>query len=76
MTTELETVVSLRPCPCGRPIDDLIITDNGQGGKYMLVSGNCCGEWQIEFRANYHKAGTAECKELARKAWNGAPRAN
>lgn len=65
---------ALLACPCGRPIDDLFVSDAGQCGKYMNVSGNCCGEWMIEFRANY--ATGDELMALAREAWNSAPRAS
>ena len=67
-------LMRLLACPCGRPIDDLIISDAGQGGKYMNVTGNCCGEWMIEFRTNYAKGD--ELIVLAQEAWNAAPRAS
>jgi hypothetical protein len=65
---------SLAHCPCGRPIEELNITDAGQGGKWAWVAGNCCGEWSIEFRTGYHALDSEECKRLAREAWNAAPR--
>ena len=67
-------MTKLAPCPCGRPIDDVIITDAGQGGKYAYVAGNCCGEWEIEFRTNYNRLSSQECKKLGIEAWNNAPR--
>lgn len=67
----------LKPCFCGRPIDDVLIYDYdaGQGCKYAYVAGNCCGEWMIEFRTDYHPLNSEECKQLAIAAWNNAPRA-
>jgi hypothetical protein len=65
----------LLSCPCGRPIDDIFIADAGQGGKWAWVSGNCCGEWSIEFRTQYNALDSEECKKLAIAAWNEAPRA-
>lgn len=65
---------NLKPCPCGRPIDDLFISHTNAGGKWAFVSGDCCGEWMIEFRANYLPLESDECKCLAREAWNNAPR--
>ena len=65
---------NLMPCPCGRPIDKLFISDSGQGQKYANVSGNCCGEWMIEFRTNYLDFDSIDCMDLAIKAWNNAPR--
>lgn len=66
----------LKSCPCGSPIDALIISDAGQGGKWAWVSGNCCGKWSIEFRTEYNSLESYECMELAIKAWNAAPRAD
>ena len=59
-------------CPCGIAPSELCVTDAGQGGKWANVSGNCCGEWTIEFRAHYSDGD--ELKEYARQAWNDAPR--
>jgi hypothetical protein len=64
----------LAPCPCGKTPITLAITDTGQGGKYADVVGDCCGEWRIEFRANYLSQDRKECKDLAIAAWNTAPR--
>ena len=66
----------LEYCPCGKQPNELNITDAGQGGKWANVSGDCCGEWQIEFRANYRSRDTNECMRLAIIAWNEAPRVN
>ena len=68
MTTELKA------CPCGKTPPGLGITDGSQGGKYHYVSGDCCGEWTIEFRANYKPLESDECMALAVAAWNAAPR--
>jgi hypothetical protein len=66
----------IKSCSCGRLPDSLIITDNGQGTKYANVAGNCCGEWMIEFRANYNDLNSEKCMQLAASAWNNAPRKN
>ncbi len=66
--------VELKPCPCGETPKDLAIVDNGQGGKWAEVSGNCCGEWSIEFRTQYFPPDSNECIALAAEAWNEAPR--
>ncbi len=65
----------LKPCPCGRHVSDVDITDAGQGGKWANVSGNCCGEWTIEFRTQYLDLASPECKALGVEAWNEATRA-
>ena len=62
----------LSMCPCGQIPSALDLQENGQGGKYMLASPNCCGEWAIEFRANYTKG--EEAMKLAISAWNAMPR--
>jgi len=64
----------LARCPCGEIPPALSIVDTGQGGKYKSVMGLCCGEWMVEFRANYHADNSPECLDLAIDAWNGAPR--
>ena len=65
-----------KKCPCGQTPLHLHVVDNGQGTKYASVYGSCCGEWLIEFSANYKALDSKECYELAVKAWNEAPRAN
>ncbi len=64
----------LKPCPCGETPSKLHITGNGQGYKWADATGDCCGEWSIEFRTQYLAHGSPECMELAIEAWNGAPR--
>ena len=65
----------LKPCPCGETPKELSISDAGQGGKWANVSGDCCGEWTIEFRTTYKALDSAECMRLAIEAWNESPRA-
>jgi len=64
----------LKECPCGEIPNALSVTDAGQGGKWALVSGFCCGEWMLEFRTNYHGIETSECMELAIECWNETKR--
>lgn len=59
-------------CPCGKIPTALVIAENGQGRKWMTVSGNCCGLWQIEFRASYAEG--EELMKLASEAWQEATR--
>ena len=65
----------LAACPCGKIPPSLCLMDAGQGGKWAMVNGGCCGEWNIEFRTQYAALDSDECKRLAREAWNSAPRA-
>lgn len=65
-------------CPCGQPAKNLFIhalqNEDPQYPKYATVNADCCGEWQIEFRNNRKKLGSAESNALALAAWNAAPR--
>ena len=64
----------LKECPCGKTPTELIIADSGQGGRWADTMGDCCGEWEVEFRTQYNPFDSAECMELAIEAWNEAPR--
>ena len=68
MSDEIES------CPCGQVPEKLCVQEAGQGSKWAMVNGYCCGEWNIEFRTNYTKIGSEENNWLARQAWNAAPR--
>jgi len=68
------TDTPLKPCPCGKVPTELNITDAGQGGKWAYACGDCCGEWNVEFRTQYLDLDSEACKRIARDEWNGAPR--
>ncbi len=59
-----------KPCPCGRIPEKLHIVPRGQGEKWSLAVGACCGEWHVEFLANRQRP----IMESAVEAWNHAPR--
>ena len=63
----------LKPCPCGKTPTRLCI-EEGYSCKYAWASGDCCGEWSVEFRTGYHNADSDECYALAVEAWNRKPR--
>ena len=66
--------MSLAPCPCGRPLEELFIAP-GSTDRWRYVTGNCCGEWMIEVRVSPLKEGeTVESR--CEQGWNNAPRAN
>ena len=65
--------MKLQKCPCGQIPTDLNI-EEGSSCKYGFASGDCCGEWLIEFRTEYQKLNSKKCKDLAKNAWNGALR--
>jgi len=64
----------LKPCPCGKTPTELGISHNGQGSKWAVTMGNCCGAWEVEFRTQYHAHDNPKCVALAVEAWNDAPR--
>lgn len=59
----------LKPCPCGKIPEELCITDNGQGLKWLDV-GCPCGDWKAEFRNDWSNQDSKECQEKAKEAWN------
>lgn len=65
----------LKPCPCGKTPTRLHVTDAGQGGKWAWATGDCCGEWHLEFRTDYEPLGSDECADYAIERWNRAERA-
>lgn len=67
-------MMKLKPCPCGQIPKVLDTMDTGEGGKWAIASGDCCGEWHIYFRTNYEKEGSQKYMELAISEWNDAPR--
>jgi len=65
----------LKPCPCGETPNSICIPLSHEDLKWVSCSGNCCGEWAIEFRnIGYNKLDSPEIMKLAIEAWNNAPR--
>ena len=67
-------LMPLLGCPCGKIPKKLHIVE-GSSCKWAWVSGDCCGDWNVEFRTHYHKIDTPECMEQAIIYWNAANRA-
>ncbi len=65
---------ALAACPCGKVPTSLHIKLSGEGYKYAIASPDCCGDWLIEFRADYLPFDSEECQRRAREEWNAAPR--
>lgn len=65
---------NLKGCPCGAYPEKLCINGPHDTPKWAYVSGDCCDEWMIEFRNDYHDIGSIDSLDLAVQAWNGAPR--
>jgi len=63
----------LEPCPCGKTPAYLCLTP-GESCKWAWVSGDCCTEWNVEFKTHYKDIDSNECKKLALEAWNRSPR--
>lgn len=64
----------LVPCPCGKTPTRLHVNDAGQGMRWAHVAGNCCGDWELEFRTEYNALDSEKCYQLAVERWNEAPR--
>ena len=64
----------LAVCPCGQIPEKLCIDGLEPYRSRAMVSGYCCGEWNIEFRTNYAAHDSEEIMRRAREAWNAAPR--
>lgn len=62
--------LQLKECPCGKIPTALCLS--GEGSKYATACGNCCSDWNIEFRCSY--ADGEEAYTLATNAWNQATR--
>ena len=65
--------MKLKPCPCGKTPNKLCVSESNTS-KWGYVCGDCCGEWNVEFRTDYRRLDTKECMELAIEEWNSAPR--
>ncbi len=65
----------LARCPCGSTPSALNVAGEFTSPKYATVCGNCCGEWQIEFRNGHTEIGGPDSTAKATKAWNDAIRA-
>ncbi len=59
----------IKICPCGKTPKKLCISESNTS-KWAYVCGDCCGEWNVEFRTEYQKLDTAKCMELAIQEWN------
>jgi hypothetical protein len=65
---------TLQPCPCGATPQGLSISDECKGSKWGWCACSKCGEWSIEFRADYSQDPKV-LQARAAEAWNLAPRA-
>ena len=68
-----ETMTKLKPCPCGKTPERLIIQP-GPDCKYAFTAGGCCGEWFVEFRTHYKRIDSDACMRRAVREWNEARR--
>ncbi len=76
MTDEKSTQLSsdsLQLCPCGQTPSALWVYPSNTC-KYAYVSGDCCGEWNLEFRTEYNDLDSDACMNLAIHYWNHAVR--
>jgi len=63
-------------CPCGQTPKNLCIME-GSTFKWRRISGDCCGEWEIETRVTTigKNANSEHHLKECIEAWNSAPRA-
>lgn len=66
--------MKLKPCPCGKIPENLNVSHENSTPKWASVTGDCCGEWEIEFRNDHNDVNSKECLDRAIEAWNNAPR--
>jgi len=64
----------LKPCPCGQVPKRLLISCDHERPRWAMVAGNCCGEWNVEFRNGHELINSDQSMRLAREAWNSAQR--
>ena len=63
----------LQPCPCGQTPTALGLQP-GDTGSWAFTFGNCCSDWNVEFRLYHEPLDSDDAMELAIEAWNNAPR--
>jgi hypothetical protein len=68
-------MTALKRCPCGEVPKGLVI-DDGSTYRWRYVSGDCCGEWQIEAKVPPFTADPddRDIYQACEDAWNEAPR--
>lgn len=67
-------MTKFKRCPCGQIPLSLGLNFDHDKPKWGRVVGNCCGEWEIEYRNQYLSHDSPEAMEKAIEAWNGAKR--
>ena len=60
----------LSRCPCGKVPSSVVIAY----GPSCYVSGDCCGEWAVEYSAGDFDIGNDEYRTKAEAVWNNATR--
>ena len=65
----------LKPCPCGKTPERLIVHAEHSCPKWAWVTGSCCDGWGLEFRNDYAWQDSQEQMQKAIDAWNTMERA-
>lgn len=68
-------VSELKPCPCGKTPERLIVHAEHSCPKWAWVTGSCCDGWGLEFRNDYAWQDSPEMMQKATEAWNTMERA-
>ncbi len=63
----------LKKCPCGK-FPQKLHTIQGETAKWGYASGDCCDDWNVEFRTVNYDFSSKESYKSAVGYWNNAPR--
>lgn len=64
----------LKPCPCGATPTALILSGESDWPRWGTAAGDCCGDWEVEFRNKGHYLSSDLSKAAAAEVWNKAKR--
>ena len=63
----------LKPCPCGKTPERLIVHAEHSCPKWAWVTGSCCDGWGLEFRNDYAWQDSPErCRKRRGVEYDGA----
>lgn len=70
----MKDIETLAVCPCGKTPTKLIIQE-GNTYRWRQISGDCCGEWEIESSRIEYQAKEDDVYKQCVEDWNEASRA-
>lgn len=63
----------LKKCPCGKEPKRLFFTFQDSSQKWGHAWGDCCGDWEVQFKNNYELDYDKQYQNAV-KQWNSLPR--